>query len=226
MPRPDRQQGIRRRLARVLLICAAAALCGPGTASAAAAQYDVEVIVFRNLAPRNDGEQWPADTGGAAGGFTGIPIQEGVEELPESEFALNDVAGALQRSGAYQVLVHRRWRQNVYEGKSAVPYPLHATLAGARTLDGSVKLILEHYLHLDVDLTLASSGALYQLNEARRIRSGELHYFDNPYLGVIAKVTPYGSGEAPPEEPAGEGEPPSVPDEESDTVAEPPAQAR
>jgi hypothetical protein len=216
----------RRRAARSWLMYALAVLYGlSATVVASADQYDVEVIVFRNLAPRDDGEQWPADAGDDAGGFASVPLQQGVEELPESQFTLNDVAGALQRSGAYRVLAHRLWRETAYDSKSAVPYELYTTQGGSRTLEGSIKLIRERYLHLDIDLTLSASGSLYRLDEMRRIRSGELHYFDNPHFGVIARVTPYGAVETPPEDAAGDGGSSAVPDEESDTGAQPPAQA-
>jgi hypothetical protein len=205
---------------------ALAVLCGLGaTVAAAADQYDVEVIVFRNLAPRDDGEQWPADTGGNAGGFASVPLRQGVEELPQSQFALNNVAGALRRSGAYQVLVHRLWREAAYDSKSAVSYELDVPEGGSDTLAGSIRLIRERYLHLDIDLTLSSSGSLYRLDEMRRIRSGELHYFDNPHFGVIAKVTPYDPGESPPQAATGAGTATPAPDEESRPEAQPPVPA-
>jgi hypothetical protein len=228
MPRPTRPCAAGRRPVRRWIIYAAAALCCLGTSLASAAQYDIEVIVFRNLAADDQGEQWPVDTGGYSagnnGGFAGIPLAQGVEELPASQFALNNVAGALRRSGAYQVLAHRRWREGAYDSRNALPYYLHATQGESGTLDGSIKLIRERYLHLDIDLTLAASGSLYHLDEARRIRSGVLHYFDNPRFGVIALVTPYASSESPAEEPPDDSEPTTVPDEEADTVSEPPPQ--
>jgi hypothetical protein len=208
------------------LLCVLAAVCCLYTQFASAAQYDVEVIVFRNLGAHDDGEQWPDDTTTATGGFARSPLQQGLENLPDSQFALNDVAGALQRSGAYQVLAHRLWRQTGYDRHSAVPYLVNTTQGSAHyELDGSITLIRERYLHLAIDLTLTSSGSRYRLDETRRMRSGELHYFDNPRIGVIAKVTPYGSDESAPEDAAGTGESTTVPDEEADTAAEPAAEA-
>jgi hypothetical protein len=207
------------------LTCVLAALCCLlAQAAASAALYDVEVIVFRNLAARDDGEQWPAATTGLDSGFVRSPLQETLENLPESQFTLNDVAGALQRSGAFQVFAHRLWRQGAYDRHSAVPYLLHTTRDGGHyELDGSVTLIREHYLHLAIDLTLGAPGSLYRLDETRRIRSGELHYFDNPRFGVIARVTPYGADEPESEDAAGAGETNAVPDEEADSAAEPAA---
>jgi hypothetical protein len=208
------------------LSCVLAVLCCLGTQAAAAVQYDVEVIVFRNLAARDDGEQWSADTSGSAGGFARIPLQQGLQELPESQFALNGVAGALQRSGAYQVLAHRLWRQEAPDRHNAVPYLLRATQGSApHELEGSFTLVRERYLHLAVDLALTSPGSRYRLDESRRVRSGELHYFDNPRLGVIARVIPYGSDESASENAADADESAAVPDEEADSAAEPAADA-
>jgi hypothetical protein len=205
-----------------------AALCCLGPQAAFATQYDVEVIVFRNLAARGDGEQWPSETASNAGGFTRSLIQQEPENLPDSQFTLNDVASALQRSGAYQVLAHRLWRQGGYDRHGAVPYLLHTSQGSTHyELDGSLTLIRERYLHLAIDLELTSPGSVYRLDETRRMRSGELHYFDNPRFGVIARVTPYGSEEeTEPADGAGDEDATTVPDEEADSTAEPPGEAR
>ena len=220
--RPDRGHMILTGLLCVLVV-----LDCFGTRAVAANRYDVEVIVFRQLAASDDGEQWPMNTTVADNRFARTPLQQGLENLPDSQFALNGIADALQRSGAYQVLVHRIWRQDAYDRHSAVPYLLH-TAAGSsgREVDGSITLIRERYLHLSVDLTLTSPDALYRLDETRRMRSGELHYFDNPRFGVIARVTPYESDDPVPEEDAGAAESTTVPDEEADTATGPAGEPR
>jgi hypothetical protein len=44
-----------------------------------------------------------------------------------------------------------------------------------------------------LDLTWQSAdGKRYILREQRRMKSGEKHYFDHPYFGVVALVTPRG----------------------------------
>ena len=149
-------------------------------------------------------------------------MQQGLVNLPDSQFALNNVAGALQRSGAYQVLAHRLWRQGAYDRREAVPYLLNADGAGgADALNGSITLIRERYLHLVVDLSLEQAGSRYRLDETRRIRYGELHYFDSPRLGVIARVTPYGASDSDAGDSAGTSDSATVPDEEADTAIEP-----
>lgn len=93
--------------------------------------------------------------------------------------------------------------------------PTEPGSAQAPRLDGVVTLTLSRYLHLDVDLVLRGQPEevsapttpgndsffgtaptqmripLYRLNESRRMRSKELHYFDHPMFGVLAIVTPY-----------------------------------
>ncbi|MGD2055914.1 MAG: CsiV family protein [Gammaproteobacteria bacterium] len=199
----DRQRAVRR-----LLLPLAVLLCQGEVYGAAAdepLQYDVEVIVFRNLNPRTDGElgsSYAADTGDR---FASVPLQSDQVELSREQHTLDNVAGALQRSGAYRVLAHRAWRQTAYDRSNTVPYRLQPSGRDAPyELDGTIRLIRERFLHLDVDLVLRkerrydepgtagfADGPVYRLNETRRVRSNELHYFDNPWFGVIAKVTPH-----------------------------------
>jgi hypothetical protein len=176
-----------------------------GAAADEPLQYDVEVIVFRNLSPRTDGELgsgYIADTGDR---FASVPLQSDLVELSREQHTLDNVAGALQRSGAYRVLAHRAWRQTAYDRTNTVPYRLQPSGRDASyTLDGTIRLIRERFLHLDVNLVLhkewgygeadaagVAGGPVYRLNETRRVRSNELHYFDNPWFGVIARVTPH-----------------------------------
>ncbi len=51
-------------------------------------------------------------------------------------------------------------------------------------------LWLGRYLHLEIDAELLRSSEVARLREARRMRSGEVHYFDSPRLGAIAIVLP------------------------------------
>jgi hypothetical protein len=156
-------------------------------------QYDVEVIVFRNLSGQSDGEQWPLRDP-----VTGDALPRSVQgispaDLPVPASRLERIADSLNRSAAYRVLEHRAWRQTARDRAQAQPVRIQA--AGG-TLDGTITLARERYLHLDVDLFLDST---YALDERRRMRSGELHYFDHPAFGVLVEVRPY---EAPAPEPA------------------------
>lgn len=179
--------------------------------------YDVEIIIFRNNSNSDAGEQWttPATSNlSPARVFT----QDQFTELSPSLYQLDGVRGGLRNSSGYTVLLHRAWRQVGYDAAHAIPYPIHSLAENGRdNIEGSVTLVRERYLHLDVDLLLMTasraaptqyadgtgSTPAFRLHEKRRMRSRELHYFDHPRFGMIAVVTPYDAPEDEPEpEPA------------------------
>ncbi|MBL1259542.1 MAG: hypothetical protein COB33_003300 [Thiotrichaceae bacterium] len=87
-----------------------------------------------------------------------------------------------------------------------------------KTLDGTIKLHLGRYLHLEADLLYRSQTeplknntffmnfdeieqppTLFRMHQKRRLRSGELHYFDHPMFGMLVKIIPYELPEPEPE---------------------------
>ena len=166
--------------------------------------YDVEIVVFLNKSAHDDGEQWPRpDLGSQNNGS--FPDGE-FTELGKSHYTLKGVSRDLERSNNYSVLFHRAWRQLAYDRDTAVAYPVHSIIqSDGNSVEGTVKLMLERFLHLDINLFLMSSDGdkemvysdspgnvpLFELREKRRIKSTELHYFDHPRFGAIAKITPY-----------------------------------
>lgn len=74
---------------------------------------------------------------------------------------------------------------------------------------GFITVVRERYLHLYVDLlyqqatteqplfsffgmgTAVNEINQYRMQQKRRLRSGELHYFDHPKFGVLAKISPF-----------------------------------
>jgi hypothetical protein len=202
--------------------------------------YDVEIIIFRNNAKSDAGEQW---TTPASGDLSPARVfsQDEFTELSPAQYQLDAVRGGLRNSSGYTVLFHRAWRQVGYDAAHAVPYPIHSLAENGRdSIEGSVTLVRERYLHLDVDVALTTAGraapALYsdgpgsspafRLQEKRRMRSRELHYFDHPRFGMIAMVTPYDAPEDEPEpepadataEPGAEDEPVSGPGPDNDQL--------
>ncbi|MCG8370107.1 MAG: peptidoglycan binding protein CsiV, partial [Proteobacteria bacterium] len=97
------------------------------------------------------------------------------------------------------------------------PIPLHRFARPPAGLDGHLTLFLSRFLHLVVDLQLeaprtatdrtdraAASGnyapvrddglfdepaaVYYRIREDRKVRNGELRYYDHPKFGVLAQV--------------------------------------
>lgn len=195
------------RYALLFLSALSTGYCVPVLA-AQPASYDVEIVVFayRNVAA--NGEQWSA----LAPERTASPVNYNdsqIHELPVNAYQLSSISNGLRQSSSYSVLFHQAWRQPAYDEANAVNLPVHAvTASGNNTIEGSVRLIRERFLHLDADLLMMSgrnynpvmdvnsaAAPVYSLREKRRIKSNENHYFDHPHFGMIARVTPYYSPE-------------------------------
>lgn len=180
---------------RPILFLALAALF-PFTVGAAATPapgaYEIEVLVFEQRLPELEAnEQWttkapaPAVTDGITLGITPTTSD------------LTPAATKLQNDGRYRVLLHRRWVQgadNKTNAKSVV-------LGGENEeLTGYLRFYMNRYLHLELNLAFRpATGAVgtddgaqaaYRLNEQRRIKSQENHYFDHPKFGAVVRVLP------------------------------------
>lgn len=181
-------------------------------------QYDIELLIFQNLVENDGGEVWPVDYSGLyeepdGGDTTTLPAPLSVTWLPESAYHLKAERAALNRSSRYRTLAYLAWRQPVADRVSARTLELPARpRSDSAWVDGTVRVAVERYLHLYLDLKLhlpapaipAVAGEIatpegeeeyripaIRLTEQRRMRSKELHYFDNPRFGAIALITPY-----------------------------------
>jgi hypothetical protein len=171
-------------------------------------QYDVELIIFRNLGATGTAENWaleealakqrgviPEDDEGAAASQTPQPraSQEvNVTPLASGQFKLTAVEDTLRRSRTYQPLAHIGWTQLGYPLQGAPFVSVSPLLPAGVPLTGQIALSRGHYLHLTLDLVYqAGNPQPYVLRQSRRMKSGEKHYFDHPAFGVIALVTPH-----------------------------------
>lgn len=141
------------------------------------------------------------------------------QALPAASLQLNREADALTRRGL-RVLSHQAWLWPSVSPAQATAIAIGGgKQAGAhRELEGYISLSADHFLHIDTQLWLsrfggdASAGMLslptvpgvvpattdegpaanriFLLREQRRMRSGELHYFDHSRLGLLVQVTP------------------------------------
>jgi hypothetical protein len=180
-------------------------------------QFDIELLIFRNLVENDAGEVWPVDYSD----WLEEPVdseqpdtltQMAVTWLPKSQFRLSAQRNALARSAPYRPLAHLAWRQLVPDGRQRakpVALPNAGNNPDKAYVGGLVRVAVERYLHLDLDLRLhlpasaapatlpeSESESEYgvpeiRLRQQRRMRSKELHYFDHPRFGVIALITPY-----------------------------------
>jgi hypothetical protein len=194
--------------------------------SEAPKQYEIELLVFRNLIESDGGEAWAADYSEWVEGSPDV-VQSAeagtpaVTWLNAAHHRLAAHENTLRRSANYRPIAYLAWRQPVYDRDQAraLVLPSATDASGDAYVDGSVKVAVERYLHLYLDLQLhlpvhsqepeAMGHEIpeFRLTESRRMRSKEIHYFDHPRFGVIALITPY---EPPEQEPASVGGDPST----------------
>jgi len=143
--------------------------------------------------------------------------------LPAAALQLNGLAGHLERSRLYTPLAHGGWFQPGLSREEARAVHIHLPSVQSEAehapllltekrsepaplLEGTLRLILARYLHLEADLRYHPPGAetagttegsptegadrpVFRLVESRRMRSSELHYFDHPHFGMLVEVT-------------------------------------
>lgn len=158
--------------------------------------YEVEVMVFDNRVPELEGgELWTPSNDKNVNAEMSDVVK--IAETATADATLAAAATALEGSGRHHVLAHLTWRQTV-EAKSASK-PVQITGA-AGELDGALRFYLSRFLLVDLNLNLRDASAVgnepgkeapvYRLNEHRRVKIAEVHYFDHPKFGALVRVAP------------------------------------
>ncbi len=172
--------------------------------------YDVELVIFRNLASNASAEDWSQESGltqnspatddeePASAAIVTPPVTatESFPALSAGKLKLTAIADSLKRSRGYQPLAHFGWTQPGFPRTEAHYMSIDGLVGAASGLTGRVAVSRGRYLHLTLDLVLQPSGSSerYVLRQTRRMRSNERHYIDHPKLGVIAVITPSEAG--------------------------------
>jgi len=115
----------------------------------------------------------------------------------------------LNTLGAYTPLVHAAWSQAALLEEQGKPFELG--FLGILNPSGTIQLHQSRFLHLTLDLTLQSDYRYrqapmvpgeyrplaeflrplqYRLATTRRVRSGEVHFFDHPAFGILIMIRP------------------------------------
>ncbi len=153
------------------LLFLAALLVKPDAAMAQEVRlYQVEVVVFerqyRNDSPldekwpRNISLSYPKDTlalsevQSATDPVQTLASPTNIQRLPESRFKLKKQRNALERDSRLRVLFHGAWEQPLLSAAKAPSIALQGGNGYGEhfELEGSIKLSVSHYVHLDTDL--------------------------------------------------------------------------
>jgi len=149
------------------------------------------------------------------------------QRLPAETLLLNNEAATLKNRRNMRVLAHIGWQQSMEDTAHATSVLVSGgkQVDNHHELEGSVTLSIEHFLRADINLwfnRFAANGTVdavvlpnvpgmvaeggnpayvatqtVLLQEQRRLRSGELHYFDHPKFGLLMLVKPVNSAPAP-----------------------------
>lgn len=178
----------RRTAVRISSFSLWALLALAGSLPAESPNYEVEILIFENLKPDTGGEALVA-TGHATVDASSVGMEggRGIQPLPRGPYNLQAIYDAMRRSSQYRPLLHWAWRQPGWPQNRSVAIQLQGSGLG-----GYLTLIRSRYLHLSADVIFNDplSGTPLRLREIRRMRSGELHYFDHPRYGILARITP------------------------------------
>ena len=147
-------------------------------------------------------ETTPMDEALAAFQAFELGLVRGRDRWLGDELALAGAVAGLRRSGDFFVLAHGRWLQTL--PPSSRPMPLFAQFGarmpgGVFELEGTVSVSQGRYIDIALDLMAPEppvAGDAWQLardgyallQETRRSRFGEVHYFDHPRYGVVVKT--------------------------------------
>lgn len=183
----------------LFLVLVFAPFTAPYAAAPSTNVYEIEIVVFENrLTGLEGGEFWlraKEKTDDAADMKDAVVA--GV--APAADTPLAAAVAALKNSGQHRVLAHLRWQQGAEAKSLSKPVKIISIENG---LDGALRFYLSRFLLVDVGLTLkeAAGGALsggvendgiiYRLNERRRVKLSETHYFDHPKFGALVRVAP------------------------------------
>ena len=180
---------MRRTLIHIALLLMAST--APAATTDKDTLYEVEVVVFENRHASTGGESDP--TGKNAAPIPGLDNAVAPIAPASGSYKLAGAA-QLEKDGQYRVLTHQRWIQSM-DGKAAVKA---RRIGAGNELDGLVKVYMSRYLHADVQLVLKDesraggerdAARYYRLDEQRRVKNQEVHYYDHPRFGVLLRVS-------------------------------------
>lgn len=125
-----------------------------------------------------------------------------------------ELAGLYRRLASqpgYRPLMHLIWEQPGEVDRATSTVAFDALRLASPEIIGEAQLSRSRFLHLQLDLEFLTEEAgralpqpigsgdapevrllipRYRIEESRRMRSGEVHYFDHPAFGVIATIQP------------------------------------
>jgi len=177
---------------KILCLIAWAVLCIVSNAVLAdSARFKIELIVFSQntssrevFQPEVNPVQWPS-------------VVAELADFSAAEKELGGFYASLLSGIGYQSLTHVAWVQNIDSDTEGTPVKIKDA---NNLLNGWISLRRGQSLQLTADFEFTPAAvsdfstpapaSAFRLKESRGIKFNEIHYFDHPKFGVIAKVSP------------------------------------
>jgi len=161
-----------------------------------AGEYVVEAIVFSNQADASSSNEfWDAEDPRIQRAEGKLAQRLSVSQIPAEPLELVVLAGAfkkLSNSPEHQILQAKSWVQSEASYADSLLIDM-----GDQSLSGTIKIYAPNLLFAELTLRYApgemlslpdSSLPRFYIDEKRKIKLKETHYFDNPRFGVILNV--------------------------------------
>ena len=144
-----------------------------------------------------------------------IPMDLAFREVPAGQRLLDGQAARLRRARGFEVLGQLAWRQPFATNEAGLAQLVYSAdlaesgLAEGELLLGTLTVDLRRFLHAHLDLYFKASDSTpgngsevpsssgeqtphwIHVQQSRRMRSGELHYLDHPWVGAIIRIERY-----------------------------------
>ena len=179
-----------------------------------ARDYEVELMIFERINPPGEvEEQWNSGANSQLlnmetlidlVGRADIAIETAPTEgetpdeiIVEAEVSrMQRLQSGLMNSG-YRILYRARWQQPPAVFQDA---PVLRVGEAETRLQGAIRVYRTSLIFADVSLGLGdflkdSEAPIYFINEKRRLKFKEIHYFDHPRFGALITVWPVDSAE-------------------------------
>ena len=182
-------------------------LAGPLQAQDDDFRVALEMLVFLQLDPEDSTEElmqtspdlpspevYPAPLELPDSGPVTPEPPAGMLALTRAQFALDGIWTSMRRSAGYRPLAHFAWAMPAEWSGEPIPLRLSTLAAAPLPFSGLASLEEERFVHLALDLRMPAveeGSGEYRIRERRRLLLGEVHYFDHPRFGVIARLFRY-----------------------------------
>jgi hypothetical protein len=164
-------------LSLLLIVLAMSLIIFPG--KVLAKDYKVEILVFKNIGNHRAFESYRNSE------IDEMLSNAGVWQLEPT--MLEQDATSIVDSEDYLLTHHLSW------GQESLPYSESAAVnIIEQKINGWIKVYASHLLFINLDLDFNG----YRMNEKRRIKLNEKHFFDHPKFGLLVQVSRLEEAEA------------------------------